>query len=209
MRRGLTSLWLLIVFAAGAAPAVGNETNTSVPDRLTYYLVSRGDACGALSIRSRSPSRTTDGCGNPFYGLLAPASRDTARRMTHLAIDGLPFTLDGSSEINGSVTVRSYLVVGIARKDVVGIGQPVLEVTLVGSIDGEDVKIGEFVSDPYTITPAARDYTINFHMEPPWWLSGRIVEGLNLKLRTSGRSVFHGFYPADGSTHVNLGILRN
>lgn len=202
----LVATAVLLVFTGSAPPAWAGEGATSSAKQ-TYYLVSRGDTCGVLSIVRRTRGQTTDGCGNPFYGLLSPASRDTSRRMTHLAIDGLPFTLDASRQITGSVTVRSYLAVGIARRDAVGLGQPVLELTLIGTFEGQEIKIGEYVSEPYTITPADRDYSVNFHMDPAPSLFGRSVEALKLKLRTSGHSVFHGFYPANGSTHLTLGVL--
>lgn len=205
MRRALSTL-VLLVLAGSVVPAWAGHPPADSGQQ-TYYLVSRGDSCGALSIDRRSRGRTTDGCGNPFYGLLSYASRDTSRRMTHLAIDGLPFTLDASKRIAGSVTVRSYLAVGIARRDAVGFGQPVLEITLMAMLDGQEVKIGEYVSDPYVITPVARDYIVNFHIDPDPSLSGRQVQSVKLKLRTSGSSVFHGFYPANGSTHFTLGYF--
>ncbi|HEX2240276.1 MAG TPA: hypothetical protein VHJ82_03940 [Actinomycetota bacterium] len=205
----VSSILVLLVVAAGlAVPASASES--TIPSRegkQTYYLISRGDACGVLSIERRSRGRSTDGCGNPYYGLLSPAAEDTDRRMTHYAIDGLPFTLDTSRDITGTVTVRSYLAVGVARRDAVGLGQPVLEVTLIGTLDGQEFIIGEFTSEPYVITPVARDYRVNFHMTPQGWLHGKEIQGLLLKLRTSGSSVFHGFYPANGSTRLSLGVV--
>lgn len=208
MHKTLSAVLSLALVLALGIPAAAQQQSTPVSGALTYYLVSQGDTCGYLSLTKKDRGAPTDGCGSPFYGLLEPTARPRLRRMTHLAEEGLPFTLDASRLIAGSVTVRSYLVVGIARRDAAGVGQPILEVKLLGSVEGEEVTIGEFVSDPYTITPAARDYSVNFRMRPNASLSGKVIESLKLKLKTGGRSLFHGFYPANGTTHLTLGTLQ-
>ncbi|MFN2526996.1 MAG: hypothetical protein ABR505_12170 [Actinomycetota bacterium] len=194
---------LVLALMTVMAPAQAKKKPKLVPVEVTFYNVGSGDACGNLTL---TQSEGDGGCGNPFFGILEPASPLGADPMPHIAVDGLPLTLDASKPITGSVTASSYNL-ATDGPDVVGIGQAVLQMTLTGTAGGQDVTIGEFVSEPYTVTPAQRDYVVEFEITPDEAANGKVLDSLTLTLKNTGNSLFHGFYPADGSTQLTLGAF--
>lgn len=202
MRKATAALVALMLVLAVAPAQAKKKKVKLVPADLTYYNVGSGDACGSLTL---TQSEGDGGCGNPFFGILAPASPTGTDPMPHLAIDGLPLTLDASKPIMGSVTVESYaLALG---PDIVGIGQAVLQVTLTGTTGGEEVTIAEFESPAYTVTPAEASYIVEVELTPDEALSGKVFDSLTLSLKNVGNSLFHGVYPADGTTQLTLGAF--
>ncbi|HEX2240275.1 MAG TPA: hypothetical protein VHJ82_03935 [Actinomycetota bacterium] len=204
MRKVLIGLVALSLVVA-TAPANAKKKTKLVPADVTYYNVGSGDACGSLTL---TQSEGDGGCGNPFYGILEPADPGGGVPMQHLAVDGLPLTLDTSKPITGSVTVQSYLLAGAPMDvDVVGVGQAVLTVVLTGTTGGEEVTIGEFESAPYLVTPAEIEYVVEVEIAPDEALNGKVFDSLTMSLKNIGNSLFHGVYPADGTTQLTFGAL--
>lgn len=202
MRKAIAAAVVLVLVVA-VGPVQAKKKPKLVPTNVTYYSVGSGDACGSLTL---TQGEGDGGCGNPFYGLLEPASPTGADPMQHLAVDGLPLTLDASKPITGSITVSSYTLNDIGP-DVVGIGNAVLQISLTGTSGGEEVTIGEFESAPYMVTPAQQDYVVEVEITPDEALNGKVFDSLTMSLKNTGNSLFHGAYPADGTTQLTFGAF--
>ncbi|MGH2756054.1 MAG: hypothetical protein ACRDLB_16705 [Actinomycetota bacterium] len=203
MRRYLVPLLVVGLVAGSFVPDVAvakkkKKKKKPVPVEVTYHINWGDDTC----VLSLTPVESEEACADPFAG--ATSSLGTAFDMA--AIDGLPLTLDAAQPIKGTINVQSYYFVG-AGPDVMGIGQPQLEVKLAGTSDGEEVVIGELTTEPYTVTPASADYTVEFEIVPPEELVGTVLDDLTLTLQITGNSMFHGVFPADGTSTLTLGAL--
>lgn len=122
------------------------------------------------------------------------------------ALDGLPLTLDSSKVVKASISADSFYAVGVGP-DVMGVGQAQIHATLTGTSAGSDVAIGEVTTDPYTVTPAESHYTVNFEVPVPAELNGKTLDGLTLSMELVGNQMFHGVFPADGSSTLTIGAF--
>ena len=203
MRRYLVFLLMIGLIAGLLAPNVAvakkkKKKKKPVPVEVTYYI-NWGDEVCVLSL---TPVESEEACADPLAG--ATSAFGTAFDMA--AIDGLPLTLDAAQPIKGSINVESYYFAGLGP-DVMGVGQPELEVKLAGTSGGEEVVIGELTTDPYTVTPASADYTVEFEIVPPEELAGTVLDELTLTLQVTGNSMFHGVFPANGTSTLTLGAF--
>jgi hypothetical protein len=185
------------LLAPTAATAKKKKKKKPVPVDVTYHINWGGEGC-VLSI---TPVESEDACADPFAGATSSAF-GTAFEMP--AADGLPLTLDAAKPITGVINVQSYYAVG-AGPDVMGIGQPQLEVKLAGTSAGEEVVLGELTTDAYTVTPASADYVVEFEIVPAEESAGTVLDDLTLTLQVTGNSMFHGVFPADGTSTLTLG----
>ncbi len=203
MRRNLTVFLIVILVLALAAPgAVAKKKKKKppapVPIDLTYYVVWNADHC---SLSTTMVSTPDEACADPGSGLLAPIGQGPWNME---ALDGLPLTIDVSKTIRASIAVDSYYAVGVGP-DVMGIGQAQVEVRLVGTSAGQEVVIGELTTDPYMVTPASADYQVDFEIQPPAEVAGKVFEGLTLSLESTGTHLFHGVFTTDGTSTLTIG----
>lgn len=173
-----------------------------VPVDVTYYLVWNGEGC-ALSV-TEDLANPEEACADPFAGLTGSSFGTGPFPMP--ALDGLPLTLDAAKPIKGTIHVQSWYAAG-AGPDVMGIGQAQIDVSLTGISGGEEVVIGELTTEPYLVTPAEANYVVEFEIEPPAELAGAVLDELVLSLEATGTQMFHGVFPADGSSTLVIGAL--
>lgn len=174
-----------------------------VPIDLVYHIVWNGEAGCALSTTTDLASEE-DACADVFAGALNEELGTGPFAMP--ALDGLLITLDAAKPITGTISTQSFILAAEAPL-IMGIGEAQLEYSLVGLSGGEEIVIGEGVSDPYLVTPAAIDYVVEFEIQPAAELQGKIFEGLTLNLELTGDQMFHGVFPADGTSTLTLGAF--
>lgn len=187
-------------FAATAQAAKKKKKKKPVPIDLTYHLVWGGEAC-ALSVTADAASEE-DSCADPFWGLVGDQLGGGPALAP--AVDGLPLTVDTTKPVTGTLYVQSWYLTGEVP-DVMGIGQPQIEIKLTGMSAGEELVIGEHTTDAYTVTPAEPNYTVEFEFEPSADVAKKVFEELTLSLEVVGNSMFHGVFPADGTSTMTLG----
>jgi hypothetical protein len=173
-----------------------------VPVDVTYQIVWDGEGC-ALSI-TEDLANEEEACADPFAGVTGSSLGTGPFVMP--ALDGLPLTLDTTKPIKGTISVQSWYAVG-AGPDVMGMGEAEIAVSLTGTSGGEDVVIGELTTEPYLVTPAEANYVVEFEIEPPAELAKKVLDDLVLSLEATGNQMFHGVFPADGSSTLVMGAF--
>jgi hypothetical protein len=198
MRRGL-ALLLTIAVVACLSPAAGARARKRPARAVTYYMVPDGEGC--MLSTNRRLSDPTKACSR------SPAATTSATPNAPVEIpvgDGLPFRIDVTRPVQGIVSVRSTTL--ISTTGPLGAGEAQLAARLTGLAGGKEIAIGETTSDPYTVTPASAEYTIEFEIDPDAALAGVVLDELTLSLHTTGTTVRHGGFPADGSSSLTLGV---
>lgn len=173
-----------------------------VPVEVTYHIVWGGEDC-ALST-TQDLANEEEACADPFAGLTGPMLGSGPFDMP--ALDGLPLRLNATEPIKGTLSVQSWYLTGEVP-DVMGIGQAEIDVRLTGKSGDEEVTIGELTTEPYTVTPAEADYVVEFEIEPPEELAKKVFDEVTLSLEATGNQMFHGVFPADGSSTLVMGAF--
>ena len=207
MRRYII-LFMVVSLAAGLfAPMADAKRKKKpakpVPIDLVYHIVWNGEAGCALSTTTDLASEE-DACADVFAGALNEELGTGPFPMP--ALDGLPITFDAAKPIKGTISTQSFIFAEEAPV-IMGMGEAQLEYSLVGLSGGEEIVIGEGVSDPYVVTPAEIDYVVEFEIEPAPELQGKVFEGLTLNLELTGPQMFHGVLPANGTSTLTLGAF--
>lgn len=202
MRRGLTFLLSAAVITA-ATPVAAAAPPKGARNRTFYVVPGDGqDECGLSPDRKLlDPSH---GCGtrdDAAVGMVLGAEP-----VWFPAVDGLPVRLDATRPIHGAVTVNSRYLIGYLFP--VGAGQARLEVTVAGTVGGEDVTVGTVTSEPYAVTPDRVEYEVEFRIDPDAALAGATLTDLRLGLEVLGPNVHHNLYYADGESVVTLPLAR-
>jgi hypothetical protein len=56
------------------------------------------------------------------------------------------------------------------------------------------------------VTPAS-DYVVEFEIVPSEELAGTVLNTLTLTMQIKGNSMFHGVFPADGTSTLTMGAI--
>lgn len=179
--RKIIVLALVAALAAGAiAPATAKKKKKKkpVPVELQFFLRMDAD-CAApfLSLTDGEDGDCVYGDGglNDVYqqtGLLETA-------MSYVAADGLPFTLDPTRHLTGSIALRGW--------NGAGAGPAEVDMVLTGTIAGEDVELATY-TEAYTAGPQeTKVITLDLELKPE--LAGAIVEGLTLYVYSHGTTL--------------------
>jgi hypothetical protein len=208
MRRPVVLL-LVIALVAGAFTSSALAAKKKKPKKpvpvavdTTFHIVWDGEGC-ALSTTTDA-ANAEEACADIFWGALGQELSDGPALIP--AVDGLPLAIDVSKPIKGKLSVESWYFTGLVP-DVMGVGQAKVDVALTGTAAGEEIVIGEVSTEPYVVTPASADYSVEFEIQPPPELAGKVFEGLTLSLQTSGNQMFHGVFPADGTSTLTIGAF--
>jgi hypothetical protein len=207
VKRQLAFLLVLGLVAGLIAPteaAAKKKKRKPVPVDVVLRIIGNGDGC-ALSTATTAPS-PDDYCGDPFAGAPQPVLGTGPFEMP--ALDGMPLQLDASKPIKASITTSSYIVADQVPV-LMGVGQPQIHALLSGTSGGDGVLIGEVTTDAYTVTPTQGDYKVEFEIVPPAELQGKVLDGLTLSMEITGKSLFHGVFPADGSSTLTVGAFAS
>jgi hypothetical protein len=137
--------------------------------------------------------------------------RDEATRLWD-AVDAIPFTLDASKAITGSIWTQGgecpvsdpapCSPVGL------GIGEVVVDIAIVGTSAGAEVVIAE-LTESYNVTPGA-PHEIALNVEIDDALQGKVLETFEVRTWIHGMSVGHGVIKTNGDTSstVTVPVLR-
>lgn len=206
MKRQLTILLILGLVAGLLAPSVAEakkkKAKKPVPVEVVYHIVWNGEGC-ALSTSTAAASQE-DACADPFAG--ATQSQAGTGPFAMPALDAIPLTLDASKVIKAHISADSFYATG-AVPDVMGIGQPQIHAVLTGTVGGAETTIGEVTTEPYTVTPAESHYEVDFEFQPAPELAGKVFSGVTLSMEIVGNSLFHGVFPADGTSTLTVGAF--
>ena len=203
MRRKAIILLVLALVAGSMAPVAeaAKRRKKPVPVDQVFHLVWGGEAC-ALSV-SADLGNPEESCSDTFWGATGDLSGGPA---IIPAVDGIPLTLDATKPIRAKLAVQSWYFAGVGP-DVMGIGEAEVHAVLTGVSGGEEITIGEATSEPYVVTPASADYEVEFEIQPPAELAKKVFEEITLSLQTQGNQLFHGVFPADGSSTLTFGTF--
>ena len=204
MRRNAIILLVIALIAGSMAPvaeAAKKKKKKPVPVDQVFHLVWGGEAC-ALSVTA-DMANPEESCADTFWGATEALSGGPA---IIPAIDGLPLTLDASKTIRAKLAVQSWYFAGLGP-DVMGIGEAEVHALLTGVSGGEEITIGEATSEPYLVTPASANYEVEFEIQPAEELNNKVFEEITLSLQTQGNQLFHGVFPADGTSTLTFGTF--
>lgn len=176
-----------------------------------YFLVNATDGCAEGStLLMLSPADTGTNCGAYFAGVVNTAlvtsgestCVDTPEgplcgNIVYTAGEGLPFTLDATKKVTGSIFVQSY---GPEPAGVVG-GATEFNLELLATVNGEEKVLGTF-SKEYTTNPTEDTYEVPFEIALDSALDKGQVSALSLNLYNTGASAMHGFYEVNTSNFV-------
>lgn len=178
---------------------------------VSYYL--RRNGCGtAEDVTSLSVENGTDegtGCGSRLGGapnvILGPAGQPQGQYVW-AATDGVPFTLNATKDITGSITLRSSRVQS-PNENPMGAGEATLQVTLTGTSGDEVVTLGSG-ENTYSLAPGDGPVTSEFTFTPDAALNKAAFTSLELTTVVTGPVVFHGYYELeDPASHFTIPTL--
>lgn len=181
MRKVIVMLLVVALGLSIAAPATAKKKKKKVkpvPVELEFFLRMDAD-CEApfLSLTDGEDGDCIygDGSLNDFYqesGLL-----DTVAH--YVAADGLPLKLDPSRPLGGSIAIRGW--------NGAGVGAAEIDITLFGTIAGEDVELATY-SESYTAGPQEiKVIELDLELNPEF--AGAVVEGLTLDVFAHGMTL--------------------
>lgn len=177
-------------------PVEAKKKKKLAPAPVTFWFANDSGACtdDAAFVLKLTESTEGSNCGNLGYGAPYPVANAAGLSTPYAynAIEGLPFILDATQKITGTVQVSSRSIAeGVPV--FLGAGQATTVGTLTGTTDGESVELGAFEST-YAVTPAQGVYEVKFEIEPPADLDKAQFTGLGISLHTEGPVVNHGYY---------------
>lgn len=205
MKRAIV-LALVVGLVAGslAAPAVAKKKKKGKKPALVQvdrkFFVRRDDCAGDADNPHLSIVDEADGgngCGNLAYG--APneviGNLDAPFAEAYPATDGVPFVLDASKDISGSLTYDGFH--GTSDNPVaLGAGIHQIDVVLSGTTGGAPTELGT-ASETFTATPGTDQYTVDFSFKPDAALDKASFEGLELSIVVRGPGAMASFLEMD------------
>lgn len=193
----LVALVLGLIAGNMGAPAIAKKKKKkAAPASVTFWLSHESDDCADDAARVLKITESTEGsnCGNLGYGAPYPATNGAglSTPMTFYTVEGVPFVLDASKPITGTIQVSSR---GVAAGAPVflGAGQATTKGVLAGTANGDSVELGAFEST-YAVTPAAGVYEVKFEVQPAKDLDKATFSSLEISLHTEGAVVNHGYF---------------
>jgi hypothetical protein len=211
---------LALVAGALAAPAVAKRKPKPSPAPVqaeqTFYLVqgAEGDPC-ARALRPTPSSTNHSECLDAGAGIVnetwstyhgsecdPDANGATPRCVVEPASaeGGLPFRLDATRKLHGTIHVRS-LNADDAVPAGVGVGPATFHLSARAVLDGTPTLLGRVTVD-YVVTPAQTVYEIPFELPLDASLNGAEATAFGVELWNSGPTAGHGSYVPDVSTVV-------
>lgn len=189
MRKILTTgLILSLVMGAFLFPAEAGKKKKKPPAPVELKFFFHGDACDDATFLLTLSDGPDASCWFTRSGLVYEAqlaAGDDPRTLgqTFVAAEGLPFVLDMSKKITGEITTSGF-------QGVLGAGQPTLEVTVLGTVGGEEKELGTH-SETFTVGPTQQHTTIlDLALDPA--LAGLGFDGFSVHVFTHGASFGHG-----------------
>ena len=112
----------------------------------------------------------------------------------YVATDGVPLKLDPARKVTGSITISGWAGTGI--------GPAELDVTLKGTIAGEEKVLGTF-AESYTGEPNV-DHVSEFEITIDPALAGAVLDGLTLDVYSHGTTLFGRGAEHNGQSFIKV-----
>jgi hypothetical protein len=172
-------------------PPVAAPVQTPV----TFYLTNTNAECTADSYVLML-TEATEGlaCGSALSGIpndLLVEAGEAPNTIVYNAAEGVPFVLDATQKLTGTILVDSYSHPAVPAGTAVG--PTTLVVELSGESGGETKILGT-AEVAYTVTPAETTYQADFEITLPAELDKAPFTTLAISLYNGGVSPLHGFY---------------
>ncbi|MDQ3954906.1 MAG: hypothetical protein M3285_05080 [Actinomycetota bacterium] len=205
----------LIVGSLGVA-AEAKKKKKPVPTPVSFYIqkVAEGDCTeeGTLFL-SVTPGEDNGTCGSQYYGAPTEAASQAGedhfftdpKRMA--AVDGVPFVLDATKTLTGTITVKSANSLSGTTLTQLGAGQSTLEVLVTGTSNGEAVELGN-AEVTYDVMPGANPEPVSFEITLDEALNKAKFTTLELTLWNRGASVVHGWYASGDQSFITVPTLK-
>lgn len=229
MKRSIVAALALSLVAAGLlSPASAAKKKKPKPpvvapavqQDVTYFLhrTSCGEDTDKTTLSIVDGPDEGDDCGSLESGLLTELFLETGQdpppipavadlgpdRTTFTSEDGVPFVLDATKPIKGSIALGSFCC-GAAG---ISAGRATLQAVLTGTVNGETKTIGEASTD-YVVTPAEATSIVEFEIKPDAALDKLSFTTLELQLTNRGVSYLNGFYSYDDpSSQIVVGTWK-
>ena len=205
MRRTLVAALVLSLVAGSlAAPALAGKKKKKTPpppapvaEAVTFWFHNDPAACAAENYTLQLVEATAgSNCGSAASGVANEAlvtAGEAPLGMVYNATEGVPFVLDATQKITGTIYVASHS--GEASNPAgLAAGPATLVAEVIGTIAGEETSLGIAEVD-YLVTPASKVYEVKFELEVPAELDKSQVDSLSISLYNRGFTVaLHGFY---------------
>lgn len=212
MRRFLVLVLVVGLLGGSLATSVQAKKKRKKPAQVevTYWFANTSGGCAAEAY-TLVLTEATEGsnCGSLLAGLpwAVAETAGVASPITYYAAEGVPFVLDATNKITGTIQVSSRSVAAGAPL-FLGAGQATTIGVVTATTDGEAKELGMFEST-YTVTPAQGVYEVEFEIEPPAELDKAEFTSLEIALHTEGSSVNHGYYrTVDPASSINVPTLQ-
>ncbi|HVM11399.1 MAG TPA: hypothetical protein VM638_02830 [Actinomycetota bacterium] len=175
--------------STGSALQVGGAVEFAVPEKGSRRFYVRRTSCNADQRLSITRGSETAGCAQTVS--LTPVAEETATAVTYAAENGVPFTLDATQPITGTLSLVSYLLV--TGNVGVGAGLVTADISVTGAeVGGAEQALGS-TTISYTATPATYRVDTPWSIAPPATLDKKDFLGLTLSITVRGRNALHGF----------------
>lgn len=207
----LVALVLGLIAGNMGAPAVAKKKKKAVPVAVTYWFAHESDDCANDSARVLQLTESAEGsnCGNLGYGAPYPATNGAGLSlpMTFYAIEGVPFVLDATKPITGTIQVASKSI-DPAVPAWLGAGQATTAGVVTAIANGDATELGTFTST-YQVTPAGGTYEVKFEIQPDKALDKATITSLDISVHTEGAVVNHGYYrTVDPASSLTVPTLK-
>lgn len=160
-----------------------------------------GDDCGSLESGLLTELFLETGQDPPAIPMVADLGPD---QTTFTGEDGIPFVLDATKPVRGSIALGSFCCGGPG----ISAGQATLHAVLTGTVNGEAKTIGE-ASTTYVVSPATEPTIVEFEIKPDAALDKLSFTTLELQLTNRGVSYLNGFYSYDDpSSQIIVGTWK-
>jgi hypothetical protein len=164
---------------ATAAKKKKKKKKVPTPIELQFFLRTNGD-CAApfLSLTDGEDGDCVYGDGGIIGEIYqATGILDTVNH--YVASDGIPLTLDTSRHVTGSIGIRGW--------NGAGVGPAETDITLFGTIAGEEVELATF-NESYTAGPQhVQMIELDLELDPKF--AGAVIEGLKLDVYAHGNTI--------------------
>jgi hypothetical protein len=206
----------LVVGSLGApVEAKKKKKKKLVPTPVSYYIqhipepVCSEETSYWLSV---TPGEDNGACGNLGYGAFAEAAIQAGEGdfltapYIFSARDGVPFVLDATKPLTGTITVKSATRIQGQSVAPMGVGQATLEVLVTATSQGETVELGATTVE-YLVTPGSQPAPVEFEIALDEGLNKASFTSLELSLRNRGATVQHGYYGSGNQSFVTVPTL--
>jgi hypothetical protein len=192
-----------------------------VPVDVNYYL--HRDACvdsdDATTLSTTDDAdEAGDGCGSLEGGVITeiyattgqqppsnPVANSGPDTTTYETTDGVPFVLDATKEIRGSIAMDSFLQ---AQGGGISAGQAKMHAVITGTTAGASKVLGEATVE-YLVTPNKGAYVLEFSIKPDAAFDKASFTTLEITITNRGLSYLHTFLSVDDpSSWITVGTLK-